>query len=358
MKKFGWMIGEFIFLFLLVLPVFAENYEVYSYIPVSGSATVHTEKFDYNDFTFSTEKNEKGNGKLVFSSIHNNTMSKSAISINVLLFDEDKKNVGYLTYCSDKDYTNDSNRGFKLSGGESQPYTIDVISRFFVEGKELKDVFYLVVVDENKYCQIGGYDQYAGLTLDEIQVNALPEKENPFFTFIESVIKNRSLMIIIGMIAGSLFVLIFVGAILNNLNYKMHGKRTILCYIPIANIYIGVRLAFGKIIAIIYIIFYFVSCGLMYYGVNIVLLVFSGIWILAFLIDIIKIITRKYELFYLDPSMKNSIDEDALDSSTTIDLSYNNQQLLEEHTEEKNTISSGSNSDTKEEDTDLTKLFR
>jgi hypothetical protein len=57
--------------------------------------------------------------------------------------------------------------------------------------------------------------------------------------------------------------------------------------------------------------------------------------------------------------MKNSIDEDALDSSTTtVDLSYSNQQLPEEHIEGKNTISSGSNLDTEEEDTDLTKLFR
>ena len=350
----------FLLLFLLSVPVFAEEYEVNSYIPVEQSATVHTEKFDYNDFIFSSKADEKGNGKLVFSSIKNNTMSKTAISINVLLFDEDKKNVGYLTYCSDRDYANDSNRGFKLNGGETQPFTIDVTSRFFAEGKELKDVFYIVVADENKYCQIGGYDQYAGLTLEEIQGNALPDDGKPVFNFVESILKNTALVLLIASIVGILIVYIVIGSVLNNLNYKMHGKRTILCFLPITNLFIGVKLAFGKIIAIIYIIFFFISCGLVYFGINYISLIFSGIWIVAFLIDIIKILTRKYELFYFDPSVKESIYENALDDkpTNTVDLSYSNKTLTEDDILGNNISSESNESSIEEDDTDLTKLFR
>ena len=66
-------------------------------------------------------------------------------------------------------------------------------------------------------------------------------------------------------------------------------------------------------------------------------------------------------MFYFDPSMKSSVDDDALDSSNTIDLSYDNKVLSEEELKRENTISSGMNTSFEEEkveDTDLTKLFR
>jgi len=386
MKK----IALFLFLFLFAMPVFAEEYEVGTFIPVNQSATVHTEKFDYNDFTFSTAPDEKGNGKLSFSSIHNNGVSKTAVSINVYLFDESKKNVGYLTYCSDKDYVTEDNRGFKLNGGESHPFVITVSNRYFVVGKEIKDVFYIVVKDDNKYCHVGGYDQYAGLTLEEIQGNALPEKESNFLLFFqnlfqniaENLFQNSTMTFFIISIIVALIIYFTIGSILNKLHYRMYGKKTALCYIPIANVYITVRLAFGKIIAITFIIFYLISCGLIAIGFGILSLIFSGISGIAFLIDIIKLITKKYELLYLEPTVDTSEYQEAFNQETTrspIDLSYSNRILPDgDNIDSDNRILSGDeinrdmnistgnsdnlddndNSSSNDDETDLTKLFR
>ena len=367
MKKYLILLGSFLFFFLIALPVQAEEYELNKLIPVESTATIHTNKFDYNDFTFNTKPDEKGNGKITFASIHNNTRNKTAVSINIMLFDENKKNVGYLTYCSDKDYSNEANRGFKLSGGEGKPYVIDITPKFFAEGKSVKDVFYFAVEDENPYCHVGGYDKYAGHTLEEIQGVRAPEGESQLFLFMESIFRNNSLMILIISIIVSLIIYFTICSLLNNLHYKMYGKNTILCYLPIANTYLGVKMAFGKIIAIVFLVFNLLAGALSAIGLTIIVLIVNGLWLIALIVDIIKLITRNYDLFIIEPAMKNEYIEHPLDgagsekSEPTIDLSYDNKDANNDVIGDLS-ISSGSNPleekpvENKDE-SDLTKLF-
>ena len=95
MKK---VIFIYFLLHFLLLPVWAKEYNVKEYIPVDEVATVHTDKFDYKDFVFSSSVDEKGNYLLKFNSIYNNKRSRSAVSINLLIFDSNKKNIGNVLF--------------------------------------------------------------------------------------------------------------------------------------------------------------------------------------------------------------------------------------------------------------------
>ena len=163
-------------IFLISSNVCAEEYKTNTLIPVDTKATVGTDKFDYKNFVYDSNVDAKGNANLKFESIQNNTLSKIAVSINVLLFDENQKNIGFLTYCTDKDVSSEY-AGFKVTANQVVPFNITVTNRYFVRGKLPKDVKYIAVRDENKYCQIGGYDNYAGLTIEEI-VNGAAENKS------------------------------------------------------------------------------------------------------------------------------------------------------------------------------------
>ena len=63
------LIGLFIMM-ISIIPTHAKEYKVNTLIPVDQVATVHTERFDYIDFSFLSKINEKGNGTIQFSSIH------------------------------------------------------------------------------------------------------------------------------------------------------------------------------------------------------------------------------------------------------------------------------------------------
>ena len=365
-----------IFLFLLALPVYAETYELNTLIPVDTVATVHTEKFDYNELVFSSQLDEKGNSVLRFSSIHNKTVSKVPVSINVLLFNQDKTNVGFLTYCTDRDFSSQYS-GFKLSSGQTAPFSIEVTSRYFSNDKSAKDVFYIAVMDENKYCQVGGYDKYIGQTLEEIVGVDSPKAENPIAQFISKLMENSAAQILIIIVIVSLVVLFIFGILLNSLHRKMYGKATILAYLPVANLFVATRLAFGKIVAIVYIIFYLISIGLYAFGITIILPIMSLAAILAILVVIIKLITKKYDLFYFEPGMSYNVDNSPVDNSDfssnttesvqpTLDLSYSNSSLEEddlgeldvslgEERSESPTVPENTNESNDE--TDLSKLF-
>ena len=51
MKKIIWI---FLLSLFSIIPVWADEYKTLTYIPVDHIATVHTDKFDYRDFSFLT----------------------------------------------------------------------------------------------------------------------------------------------------------------------------------------------------------------------------------------------------------------------------------------------------------------
>ena len=341
MKKKIFMFLFLFFLFGISVPVYADVYETNVLIPVDTVATVSTDKFQYNDFVFSSTIDSKGNSLVRFTSIQNNTLSKTAVSINMLLFGKDKKNIGFLTYCTDKDVSSEY-AGFKLSGGQSSPFSISVTTRYFADGYSAKDVGYVAVMDENKYCQIGGYDNYLGMTLEEIVGEATPSEVNESaerFSFLQ----DRKVQEIILTIVGVVMALMINGIVLNTLYKKMYGKTTSLAYLPITNIYICVKMAFGKIVAGIFIALFLLLFLLVYIGVEFAGFLAVLLYVASFVVVLIKLITKNYDMLYFEPSMKmetplkpnvsdsnvsNSIDTNTSLSSDsyldqpTLDLSY------------------------------------
>ena len=229
MKKRTYCLFFIVVLFISVIQIVnvqAEDYKVNTLIPVNTVASVETDKFDYKNFTYNSTVDEKGNATIKFEAIQNNTLSKTAISINVLLFDENKKNIGFLTYCTDKDVSSD-NAGFKIRANQVVPFTITVTQRYFVDGKLPKDVRYIAVRDENRYCQICGYSNYKGLTIEEI-VNGVPEQESGFSFPDFSSYVNMSLILLLFAIIAIIGMILGLIKLLKYLKGRKNTKKPII----------------------------------------------------------------------------------------------------------------------------------
>lgn len=201
MKKKIYYLFFVVFLFVsIVRNVYADDYKVNTLIPVNTIASVETDKFDYKNFVYDSNVDAKGNATMKFEAIQNNTLSKTAISINVLLFDENKKNIGFLTYCTDKDVSSD-NAGFKIRANQVVPFTITVTKRYFVEGSFPQDVRYIAVRDENRYCQIGGYDNFKGLTIEEITNGVEAEPDSLSFPDFSSYVNMTVVIVLFAIVA-------------------------------------------------------------------------------------------------------------------------------------------------------------
>ena len=310
MKKICFYIGVVLLICLYALPVKASEYDLNKLIPIDTKATVHTDRFDYIDFSFSSEINEKGNGVIHFTTIQNNMVTKTPVSINILLFDQDKINIGFLTYCSDRDFDSKYS-AFKLKGNESTAFAIDVFSKYFVSEKSAKDVSYIAAMDENAYCQVGGYTKYAGLKIEQIvggEGTETKEQTNYFKIVMDAITSflQSSLFKIILIGIGIICLLIVFGSFLNTLYQRMYTHKTILVFVPIANIYITVKLVFGNIVAVIYAILLVTAVVLYFFGVHLFLYIMGALWALCLLLVVVKILTKKYDLFYFEPAMDSS----------------------------------------------------
>lgn len=309
----------FTFVFFYVANVNAQSYDVGTLIPVNNSATVETDTFTYNDIDFNNYDNS-GYRLISFQSITRKSSGNSPIpiSINVLLFDSDEKNIGYVTYCSEKDYDGDYS-GYTIKSSQSSPFTIKLVKKYFVNKDDtlksqytFNDIAYYSVLDDNHFCKVGGYDKYKGLTLEQINSGELSNaKTKTVFNFSDIIpsISGGVLVIVISLLIVFIALFIF-GFILNALYKRMYAEKTALAYIPITNSYVCVKLAFGKIVSLIYIILFFVSIPLSFAGVGMIFSSLLGIFCsIAFIVVIIKLITKKYDLFYFEPSVKSNINQ-------------------------------------------------
>lgn len=309
----------FTFVFFYVANVNAQSYDVGTLIPVNNSATVETDTFTYNDINFNNYDNS-GYRLISFQSITRKSSGNSPIpiSINVLLFDSEEKNIGYVTYCSEKDYDGDYS-GYTIKSSQSSPFTIKLVKKYFVNKDDtlksqytFNDIAYYSILDDNHFCKVGGYDKYKGLTLEQINSGELSNaKTKTVFNFSDIIpsISGGVLVIVISLLIVFIALFIF-GSILNALYKRMYAEKTALAYIPITNSYVCVKLAFGKIVSLIYIILFFISIPLLFAGVGMIFSSLLGVFCsIAFIVVIIKLITKKYDLFYFEPSVKSNVNQ-------------------------------------------------
>ena len=289
MKKFKYMIILFVLMLGLSIPVNAESYETGVLIPLDTNASVVTDTFQY-DFVAESAINEKGYSKLTFSNIKNLTDEKAFVSVNVLLFDSESKNIGMVTYCSDLD--NDTEyTDFMLNGGASTQFYINVVPRYFAKNKTAADIKYVAVLDDNKYCHIGGYDQYEGLTIEKIN---LYHDDNTLKNL--SILKNGIFMIVMIAIFIGLGLCFIQGLIVNTLHRKIYNCGNIFAFLPITNYYVSVKVAFGSMVAKIYIIGLIISV-LLSSVLPVVSVLVGLVGFASIIVTIIKLVTKNYNLF-------------------------------------------------------------
>lgn len=325
----------FIYIFIVGFNVNAETYDVKQLIPVNTNATVETELFKYDGMVYDSSLDSKGYSHLKFSGITNLSTKKEYVSINVLLYDENQVNIGFLTYCTEQDLSSDNNRR-KIASNETISFDITVSKRYFPLDNDKENgpskVKYISVLDANEYCRVGGYNKYLGKKHDEIigsNINIKDDPNNQLYIFLQQDgMKTIVLSLIICL------VLLFIqGIILNILHSKMFIDSTLLAYIPLGNNYVAVKCAFGPKIAKIFVIILIASIPLSFVFIGLILAgICSFVSGIAFLLVLVKIITKKYDLFYYDPELKSYNDSLKIEKSTPVtenNTSNNNEESLE-----------------------------
>lgn len=317
MKKTIFLLALLVVSFSCKLNVYAQEYQVKELIPVDAVATVETDLFSYNDFTIQASSPDKGIVK--FTSIVNKSDKKVPISINLLLFDENMFNIGYVTYCTSKDY--DSNyRDYELGPKGSISFSINIAKKYFVEGNKIDNIKYISVLDENKYCHVGGYNNYAGLTIEQIKEGDVAANYSSRGISLDFLLffKNKGVIIILVVIAVACLIFMINGLILNALYKRMFAATTPMAYIPILNNYVSVKLAFGDIISKVYLVILLASIPLSFVGVTILTVIANIFSVFSFFVVIIKLITKRYNLFYFEPSVGNAVGGNVGDTAVNV----------------------------------------
>ena len=306
------MKNKIVFFLAVIVSFFTINVnaeELNTLYPVDSVISIQTKNFSYSEMKFNSGvKDRNGYPVISFGSITNNSKSTKPIpiSIDILMFDSSQKNIGFITYCSEKDLDTDYS-GAVIRQKESLPFNLSIVKKYFVKEKSYSDVAYFSVLDDNEYCKVGAYDKYEGLTYEEIKNGITKTEKSPADKIDDLVF---SLGAGVGFIVVFIFILLFVyiiyGVILNALYKRMYAEKTVLAYLPFTNIYITIKLAFGSMIAKIYMILYFLSFGLVFLHLEILTAILSLVSGVAFILVIIKLITGKYDLLYFEPSVNNT----------------------------------------------------
>ena len=94
---------------MICLPVYAADYKLGDVVPIEESISVTTELFAYEGITYTPTVSGKEYGRFSFKSIKNVSSSTATVSIDILLFDSKKENIGFVTYCSEQDFSGEYN---------------------------------------------------------------------------------------------------------------------------------------------------------------------------------------------------------------------------------------------------------
>lgn len=325
-----YMKNKIVFFLAVIVSFFSINVnaeELNTLYPVDNVISIQTKNFSYSEMKFNSGvKDRNGYPVISFGSITNNSKSTKPIpiSIDILMFDSSQKNIGFITYCSEKDLDTDYS-GAVIRQNESLPFNLSIVKKYFVKEKSYSDVAYFSVLDDNEYCKVGAYDKYEGLTYEEIKNGITKTEKSPADKINDLIF---SLGAGVGFIGVFIFILLFVyiiyGVILNALYKRMYAEKTVLAYLPFTNVYITIKLAFGSMIAKIYMILYFLSFGLVFLHLEILTSILSLVSGVAFILVIIKLITGKYDLLYFEPSVNNTNNNVGLNEYNNYSNNVNN----------------------------------
>lgn len=285
-----------------------------------GSAKM--ENFSYDNIKYTPVLDNNVNyGVINIGSVTNISKKKLPISIDVLLFDKDKKNIGFVTYCTEQDYSS-SYAQLKLASKESAMIDINVTKKYFVDDAKAQDVSYYAVLDDNIYCHVGGYSKYMGLTPEQIQSGDIfvdkTDKKTELIEWFKSIDLTHIIIIVVSVIVS----FVICGIVIDSLNKRINAESSMLSFLPITNCYMAFKLSFGDLIAKIFIVGYVLSIILYFINISFFMYLFSIAGGLAFIIVIIKLITKKYDLFVFNPAVSNSVVNSSEDSVINDDSNF------------------------------------
>ena len=339
-----YMKNKIVFFLAVIVSFFTINVnaeELNTLYPVDSVISIQTKNFSYSGMKFNSGvKDRNGYPVISFGSITNNSKSTKPIpiSIDILMFDSSQKNIGFITYCSEKDLDTDYS-GAVIRQKESLPFNLSIVNKYFVKEKSYSDVAYFSVLDDNEYCKVGAYDKYEGLTYEEIKNGITKTEKSPADKINDLIF---SLGAGVGFIGVFIFILLFVyiiyGVILNALYKRMYAEKTVLAYLPFTNVYITIKLAFGSMIAKIYMILYFLSFGLVFLHLEVLTAILSLVSGVAFILVIIKLITGKYDLLYFEPSVNNTNNNVGLNEYNNYSNNVNNNVITDYTPDTSNSI--------------------
>ena len=99
----------------------------------------------------------------------------------------------------------------------------------------------------------------------------------------------------------------------------MNATSTPIAYIPIGNNYLAVSLAFGSIIGKIYLLVLIASFVLFFLGFRFIYYILSFVSSAAFILDIIKLITKKYDLLMFEPVTRDYVTTNVVRNTSSQD---------------------------------------
>jgi len=304
-------------------------------IPIDEVATVETNIFMYNNFKYIVEIPNETYAMLEFDSVTNKTKSEKPLSVSVLLFNEEKKNIGYVAYCSTKDLTGDYAQ-LKVNPKASSSLTIKVDRHYFTKNYTRSDVKYIAIKDDNDICFVGDEDKYGDLTISQINKGKLsPDyNEDSIYSYLDFIVNMGIYMFLfILMIIMSIYT--YIAIIMNKLNKAMFDKKTKLAFIPFVRTIISMNLSFGRIIAVIHLLAFILSIVMLVQGNGILFYIVIFMSFVSFIVVLIKYYKNDYNLLFFDPFVvndgKNPVYNwrkvkvtDQRRAQQVLDLSYNN----------------------------------
>ena len=307
-------------LFILTLITFITCINVYAadpvLVPVNSSGV--NNNFEHYSYS-STQVTREGNDLYYSSTIKNNNKKASSICLEILLFNKEEKNIGVFNYNSSKDYESQFS-SYKIPSGGTVAFRYKIIDKYLAnkDKDSLNDVAYFSVLSDNEYCKIGGYDNYYGKSFKSIVSNiGVVHSGTKFDALISKINKYipidglnvgfgvGTIIIIVSIVIG-LAIWFAFGAFLNKLHNAMYRNTTGLVYVPIANSYLCVKMAFGKIVAFSYLGVCLLGGLLTLVGFGFIIILAGLVMLGAFILDIVKLITGNYDLCNLD-NIKNNV---------------------------------------------------
>ena len=292
---------------IFLIDVNAIDYNPYDSIPITSvNANIKSKTFNYNGVTYNSGLDETNSPYFTFSGIHNNTNKKIPVTVAIGLFDNQGKNIGTIFYCTKRDYDSKYS-GLEVKANSSVSFKISAKKKYFVSNRSANEIASYAILSDNKDCEAAGFTKYQGLTLAEIQDGIKPETEVPekkTFDLLNTISGNLMIGMLILVVIVSFIAYIFYCLIINNLYKKMYNTASSLVFVPIVNTFICVKLAFGPLISIIWLVLFVLSILLSIFKIPFVSIIASILSFLAFVACIIKLITKQYALFYYDPNVK------------------------------------------------------